>query len=133
MLVRLTPLTDDARQAVNDAEVVVERLPFKIGRENRRGGGAPRPKVERRRRQAPQLNDLYLVDPLMYVSHAHFQIESRESRFFVVDRGSAGGTLVAGQRIGGDRTGGRAEIKDGDVLVVGAEGSPFAFRFRADG
>ena len=48
---------------------------------------------------------------------------------FVVDRGSVRGTIVAGRQIGGNRAGGRTELRSGDVIIVGTSTSEYVFRF----
>jgi hypothetical protein len=56
-------------------------------------------------------------------------IERIGDQFFVVDRGSVWGTIVAGGQIGGNRTGGRTGLRDGDSITVGTAGSEYIFRF----
>ena len=88
---------------------------------------------EQRLGHTPQLNDVYLRErrssDLIQISRDHFAIERMDDRFFVVDRGSAAGTIVGGRRIGGHRKGGRVALKVGDDIKVGGEGSPYVFRF----
>lgn len=74
-------------------------------------------------RLEPRWSDLF------YISREHFTIEQLVSRWFLVDCGSVCGTLVAGRPIGGNRAGGRTELRPGDVIVVGGVGSEYAFRF----
>lgn len=57
-------------------------------------------------------------------------IECIDGLFFLTDRRSACGTIVAGRRIGGRRKGGRTELRDGDEVIVGTSKSPYVFRFR---
>ena len=47
----------------------------------------------------------------------------------LVDRGSALGTYVGGNRVGGNDAGGVAARHAGEVIVVGSSESPFVFRF----
>ncbi len=88
---------------------------------------------EARSATAPQLNDLYLVDPtradVLHISREHFVIEYTDNQFFLVDRGSVCGTLVAGQQVGRGRAGGRTELRSGDEIIVGTDASPYVFRF----
>ena len=87
---------------------------------------------EQRLGRAPQLNDVYLKEPawgLSQISRDHFAIERIEDEFFVVDRGSVTGTIVAERRIGGHRKGGRTALRSGDQITVGDERSPYVFRF----
>jgi hypothetical protein len=50
-------------------------------------------------------------------------------RYFLEDRRSALGTLVEGRTVGGARTGGQCELRDGDVIIPGGSGSQFVFKF----
>lgn len=82
--------------------------------------------------RTPRLNDVYLKEPasgLGQISRDHFAIERMEDQFFVVDRGSVSGTIVAERRIGGHRKGGRTVLRMGDEITVGDERSPYIFRF----
>jgi pSer/pThr/pTyr-binding forkhead associated (FHA) protein len=128
----LLALTEDARAVLRGEQRVIERSPFKVGRESRLGLAGPSEAREQRTGSAPQLNDLYIVDrgEVLNVSREHFLIEHEGSRYFLVDRGSACGTLVEGRMIGGDRKGGRTELHDHDVIIVGTSVSPFVFKFR---
>jgi pSer/pThr/pTyr-binding forkhead associated (FHA) protein len=130
----LVALTDQARIALTGMERVIERFPFKVGRESRLAGSRPWQGTERRARTSPQLNDLYLVEStkVVNVSREHFLIERVDDRYFLVDRGSACGTVVEGRGVGGNRTGGRAELHNHDVIIVGTAASPFIFKFRTD-
>lgn len=117
-------------------EVRVTHFPFKVGRECRLEALVDPSLIERRLGTAPQVNDVYLVEPtsgLSRVSREHFAIEYAVDQFVLVDRGSACGTTVAGKQVGGNRTGGRTELRGGDELIVGADGSPYVFRFEIEG
>ncbi len=134
-LVTITPVTKEAKLALdNQREVRITHFPFKIGRESRVATPANPPPIELRLGRAPQLNDLYLVEPrwadLLQISREHFAIEYGSDQFFLVDRGSACGTIVAGTRIGGHQKGGRPELRDGDEVIVGTHKSRYVFRFR---
>ena len=130
----ITPVTKEAKRALdNQREVRITQFPFKIGRESRVAPPANPGLVELRLGAAPQLNDLYLLEPpwadLLQISREHFAIEYANDQFFLVDRGSACGTMVAGKQVGGNRTGGRTELRSGDEFVVGPAESPYVFRF----
>ena len=92
--------------------------------------------VERRLGMAPQLNDVYLVEPVLQVEHVvsreHFLIDVTQEKFVLIDRGSVCGTTVNGKTIGGDRRGGQTELHDQDEIVLEAEGCPFVFKFRVE-
>lgn len=128
----LVALTEEGRRVLHGDQHVLERFPYKVGRESRTGSArwaAP----ERRVGGAPELNDLYIVEhgEVLNVSREHFQIERHDGGYVLADRGSACGTIVEGRVLGGDRKGGRVELHDHDVIIVGTAASPFVFKFRA--
>src|SRR5262245_66095046 len=116
----LVALTDDAHRALHGEQRVIERFPFKVGRESRLGSAPPVQTADRRLRTAPQLNDLYIVDrgDILNVSREHLLIEHEGDHYVLADRGSACGTIVEGRTVGGDRKGGRVELHDHDVIIV---------------
>ncbi len=127
---QLEALTGEARAALQGPSLALTERPFRIGRESR---VANRPvAVERRRGDAPKTNDLYVRDTDEYwnVSREHLLIDRDAEGYYVLDRGSACGTIVGGRAIGGERRGGRTSLHDNDVIVVGTASSPFVFRFR---
>jgi hypothetical protein len=132
---RLVGVTDEARRALGGDEVRVVTGSLKFGRERRsapRGVMVPAELSEQRRGAAPELNDVYLPeDPAaaLHIACTHFTIENVDGQFFLTDRGSSCGTVVAGQRLGGRRKGGRTELQDGDEIIVGTRSSPYIFRF----
>ncbi len=130
----LVAVTKEAKLALGgQRDVRVIHLPFKVGRESRVAPPANRILAELRLGVAPQLNDLYLLEPqsanLLHISREHFAIEYADDQFFLIDRGSMCGTIVAGKQVGGNRTGGRTELRSGDELIVGTDKSPYLFRF----
>ncbi len=128
----LVALTEDARRALNGEQRVIERFPFKVGRESRVGGRPAWQSAERRHKTAEQLNDIYIVEhgELLNVSREHFLIERHDHAYFLADRGSACGTIVEGRTVGGDRRGGRTPLHDHVVSIVGTPASPFVVKFR---
>jgi hypothetical protein len=130
----LVAVTDEARSALgNRADVRMSQFPFKVGRESRRRLERLKTEVDRRLGGVPPLNDLYLIEPLsdsLHISREHLAILYLDGKYVLVDRESACGTLVAGIRVGGDRTEGRADLRDGDLIVIGAAASPYVFRFQ---
>ena len=103
----LVAASDEARAALGGKkEVRIKQFPFKVGRESRSNPLARiKTEVERRLGGAPQLNDLYLIEPastrLLHISREHFLIDRIGDRFVLVDRESACGTIVAGFVVGG--------------------------------
>lgn len=130
----LEALTPEAEQSLGAEKRLLPGLPFRIGRECRLVMGPGGLQVaERRKATALPNNDLYLLDrgPRLQVSRAHCQIESDgKGGFQLLDRGSACGTIVGNQQVGGSDAGGQMPLVDGDLILVGTTDSPFAFRFR---
>jgi hypothetical protein len=131
---RLVAVTSQAELALGGRpDVHLTHFPFKVGRESRLSqAGFAR---EQRLGRTPQVNDLYLSEPhgseVIHISRDHFAIERVNGEFFVVDRGSVAGTIVAGLRIGGHRKGGRTRLDPGDQIIVGGESSPYVFRLES--
>ena len=130
---RLVPLTDEARHAIGGADSLrVDTLPFRIGRESR-VDSSTRPATDRRGRpRAKPNNEAYLLDngTPVYISREHLQIEQAQSgSYWVRDRGSAHGTVVDDNWIGGNRVSATVIVKADSVVVIGPPDSPYAFRF----
>ena len=133
----LVAVTDEARAALgNKADVRIKEFPFNVGREGRTGRFEKfKMKVERRLSRLPALNDLYLVEPpsdTLHISREHFAIEHLDGQYVVVDRESTLGTIVGGTPIGSDQRARRADLQDGDLIVVGDSSSPYVFRFQIE-
>jgi len=108
-------------------------FPFRIGRESRGlPRAAPRTLGDRRKPASGLTNELYLGEPAgaSNVSREHLQIQHNRSRYVLVDRQSACGTIVEGAVVGGQHRGGAVQLSDGDVIIVGTSRSPFVFKFR---
>jgi|SoiMethySBSTD1v2_1073268.scaffolds.fasta_scaffold2742704_1 predicted component of type VI protein secretion system len=129
----LVALTPESTEAFMAREINVPFLPFRIGRESRRARMTEQGVVGERRKLSPPNNDLYLTDPEepMNVSREHFLIDRDATGFFLVDRGSACGTLVEGERAGAGKPA-RLPLKDHDVIIVGTSLSRFIFKFRLE-
>jgi hypothetical protein len=126
-------LNPQARGTVNCDEVVLDRLPFRVGRESRVGIVHGRvDSLDRRMSALPPSNDLYLLDtsPRLHVSREHFQIErAPDGAYELLDRGSACGCIVDGRPVGGNDHGGRCRLRDGSIVTVGGTSSPYRFLF----
>ena len=135
-VVRLIALTKDARDGLGMAEMTIDRFPFKVGRECRTTLKKAVTSVERRLGIAPQLNDVYLVEPVLQIDHVvsreHFVIDVTQGKCILTDLGSVCGTTVNGKTIGGDRRGGQTELHDQDEITLKAVGCPFVFKFRVE-
>ncbi len=130
----LVALTPEGKAALGAVLVTISRLPFRVGREARgRGRAAPRTLADRRKRESPPTNEVYLPEAAepFEVSREHFQIQHNGTRYVLVDRQSRTGTIVEGTVLGGQHRGGAVELDDGDVIIVGTSKSPYVFKFRA--
>ena len=134
----LKPMTPEAESSINSyclghEFIGIWAFPFRIGREsrvetvngklvhaerNKIGSGKPN-------------NDIYLIDRgrFLQISREHFRIEKTETGYNVADRGSACGTSINTQKIGGEDRGGTHTLEDGDTIRIGAEDSPYLFQF----
>ncbi|HZE89686.1 MAG TPA: FHA domain-containing protein, partial [Verrucomicrobiae bacterium] len=123
----------EAKAAIGAAEIELRELPYRVGRENRNMQWTDKGmRSERREPTGKPNNDLYLIEKTepMNVSREHFQIERDGEGFALVDRKSTCGTMVEGDLVGGQNRGGRAALRDGDVIIVGASISPYVFKFK---
>ncbi len=134
----LEAVTPDAAEALPQHQVVagavpIRHLPFRIGRESRirkvdgRIERVERPKLDDREPN----NDLYLVDRghLLNISREHLLIDDRDGVWLLIDRGSACGTKVNDEPVGGEDRGGSRTLQDGDVITIGTMDSPYRYRF----
>lgn len=128
----LKALTLEAQAALHGQQLAITELPFRVGRESRGPNeGWKKSNQERRAGKSAPNNDLYIWESTreVYVSRDHFQIEREGDQFRLVDRNSALGTWVEGQLVGGKRTGGAANLANGDVIILGSHLSGFLFKF----
>jgi hypothetical protein len=126
----LKALTPEAKACLGQHMLPISHYPFRVGGDSRHSSSTELPERRRNGNSIPN-NDLYLLErgPLLNVSREHFQIEIRAGEYYLVDRGSACGTLVEGTVIGKNRIGGERRLEDGDVIIVGTSASPYAFKF----
>lgn len=134
----LKPTTPEAGLTVSQLTLVegvvpLRHFPFRVGRESRVKISEGR--VERTERVAvstvPPTNDLYLVDdgPQLNISREHFQIEKDGNSFYLYDRGSECGTVVGNQQLSDESGELSVQIRDGDIITVGAKDSKYTFQF----
>jgi len=128
----LRSVTPTARLIIGD-EVALNCFPFRVGREGRK---QPPPgllsRMERRPAPEPNNNELYVKDfgKVVNVSREHFQIEEKsDGSYELVDRGSACGTIVGNNLVGGNFSGGRCPLSFGDTIIVGTRKSEIVFEF----
>ncbi len=144
LLSRVTPvavlkaITPESKNAISGNclgnEVIgIWNFPFRMGRESRVehvDGGMVHSERVKINPGKPN-NDIYLIDNRQYleISRQHIKIEKVDSGYLLVDRGSALGTIVNNQKIGSEDTGGSFELKDGNIIKIGSENSPYEFMF----
>lgn len=105
-------------------------FPFRIGRESRFKKIDGLFIVHERERQAGEKpnNDFYLVDDgeLLHISREHFQIEKKGEKYFLRDRNSTCGTAINDIKI--ETLEKVQEIKDGDIITIGCNHSPYKYQ-----
>ena len=128
----LRSITPTARLIMGD-EIALNCFPFRVGREGRKQRPAGiLSKLERRPPAEPNNNELYVKDfgKVVNVSREHFQIEEiGDGSYELVDRGSACGTIVGNNVVGGNFSGGRCPLTFGDAIIVGTRQSEIVFEF----
>lgn len=110
-------------------------FPFRIGRESRFkkvNGVFVVFEREKRPGEKPN-NDFYLVDheEFLHISREHFQIEQKGDSYFIKDRKSTCGTMVNDVYLNHRTKTYKHELKNGDIITIGSEGSPYKFQFIA--
>lgn len=126
----LKALTPEAKACLGSSMNPIAHFPYRIGRDSRVGAAVPVERSRRRPESAPN-NDLYLLEagPVFNVSREHLQIEFRDGKYILSDRGSACGTIVEGEIVGADRRGGERKLESNDVFIVGTSESRYVFKF----
>lgn len=114
--VLLEGLTDEARAVLPREPFVIDKFPFRIGRQSHN------PLVH---------NDLELSDSVPWqISRHHVALVVEGARVGIVDRGSHLGCAVDDRRLGGETGDPGPQFLRGSegMLVLGNESSPFRFR-----
>ena len=136
----LKPLTEEALFSIPQSYlraglIPIYQTPYRIGKEARiykdeETGTLHRIERHRPNNQSPT-NDLYLIarGQKLNISREHVQLLREADTFIILDRLSACGFLLNDTHHGGNDTGGRAIIRDGDTLTLGINTSPFCFQF----
>ncbi len=121
--ITLTPASRESRKAGAPEIIVLDRLPFRIGR-RQAGEGA----------DILSANDLSLRDQYPYqISRNHCAIERIGSELVVRDRGSTLGTILNGQAIGTESEHMALPLQPGaNHLVLGDDASGFQFNIQVE-
>ena len=144
LLISVTPVailkakTSEARDAISKNclgnEIIgIWKFPFRIGRESRIEEVKGELVISERHKLGDREpnNDIYLVDNghFLQISREHLQIEKGRTGYFVSDRESACGTIINTKKIASEDSGGTYTLKDGDIIKIGSEESPYLFEF----
>ena len=110
--------TAEAKQALGNCKLQVSKFPFLIGRD-----------TQDLDKDVFYYNDLFIKEEKPYVvSRNHLAITIEKGAVWVLDRGSAFGTIVNGVEIGGESGLSRARLdKDENQLIIGPATSKFIF------
>jgi len=134
----LKSMTAETQNAIHEnclgnEYIGIWKFPFRIGRESRMQTSDDKTVQSERQKNSISSpnNDIYLIDHGEYlqISRQHFQIEKAESGYLLRDRGSACGTTINTDTIGGEDIGGTCELHDGDIIQIGSKHSPYQFKF----
>lgn len=114
-------LTEQAKNALNNHELVINRFPFLIGRAS-----------EDSETDVFVNNDLSIIETKPYViSRGHLALYNDQGEIWAVDRGSAFGTIVNGNEIGTKAGTMRTLLdKEENQIIVGPATSKFIFILR---
>jgi CRP-like cAMP-binding protein len=110
--------TAEAKKILDNQELSITKFPFLIGRHS-----------NNRETDVFDHNDLFIEESRPYVvSRNHMAIDNKEGKVWVVDRGSAYGTIVNGTEIG-DQTGffGIPLEREKNQIIIGPVTSKFIY------
>ncbi len=135
----LKAMTEEAKHSIIKREfsqdiIPIYDYPFKIGREARIQFVNGEVVLQERHKLSGQEpnNDVYLLDNGEYlqISREHCSIVKNEDGSYILyDRGSACGSMVNDIKVGGEDHSASAPLKDGDIISLGIENSPYKFKF----
>jgi CRP-like cAMP-binding protein len=114
--------TKEAKEVLSGRKLLITKFPYLIGRQSRNSTS-----------DVFYNNDLTVAEEKPYViSRNHMAIVNERGRIWVVDRGSAFGTIVNGKEIGGTSNVSRALLdQDKNQIIVGPPTSRYIFLLSA--
>ena len=133
----LKALTDGSKYAITKKSsdldaIAIYNYPFKIGREARIEHIGTDVIVKERHTLDASIpsNDAYLVDngKFLQISRRHCSILVENDNYILKDRGSTCGCFVNDIEIG-NNTKSSCELKDGDIVTIGAYNSSYKYQF----
>lgn len=112
---RIMAATEEAERAMQGKEIDITKMPFQIGRAARSSVFGS--------------NDLNLSDNEPFrISRCHCLITIVDNQYYLVDTVSSRGTMVDGEKIGGQEDKKRVLLKSGNhVVILGGDQSPYVF------
>ncbi|BDY11952.1 hypothetical protein HCR_02640 [Hydrogenimonas cancrithermarum] len=136
----LVAQTNEASAAIpvksrHDEMIPIWKFPFRIGRESRVEIDEDGHILVKERYKhgviGERSNDIYLIDfgERLQISREHLRIDEEDGRYYLIDRGSKCGSAVNDERIGNDSQKERAELEDGDTIILGTSASPYRYTF----
>ena len=110
--------TREARRILDNRKLLITKFPFLIGRDSRNAES-----------DVFYNNDLTVAEERPYVvSRNHMAVVQERGRVWVVDRGSAFGTIVNGREIGGENRMNRLPLdRETNQVVIGPATSRYIF------
>lgn len=135
ILKAITPESKNAitKNCLGNELIGIWKFPFRVGRESRVREIDGQLVIYERHKlgDGEPDNDIYLVDDQdsLQISREHLRIEKAEIGYYISDRNSTCGTIVNERRIAGAGMGGTGILKDGDIIKIGADDSPYLFEF----
>jgi hypothetical protein len=135
----LKAMSEEAKHSIIKREfakdiIPIYNYPFKIGREARVQFVNGEVVLQERHKLSGQEpnNDVYLLDNEEYlqISREHCSIiKNKNGTYTLYDRGSACGSMVNDTKVGGEDYQASTPLKDGDIISLGIENSPYKFKF----
>ena len=110
--------TEEAKETLTDRQLLITKFPFLVGRESLNPDA-----------DVFYNNDLFIREEKPYVvSRNHIAVTNEAGGLWVVDRGSAFGTIVNGKEIGGESGISRAPLdKKENQIIIGPVTSKYIF------
>lgn len=123
-------LTDQAVKAIGGPRLLIDKSPFRFGRESR---DAESKGWLSNRRVFPSKpnNECYMHDSGYFrqISRLHFQIrQAEDGNCWISDRGSSCGTWLNETRLSAES--GERGLGSGDKIIVGTAESPYVYTFQ---
>ena len=123
-VIRISGITEKAKESLNNTEHFIEIFPFKIGRASLSTGNG-----------IFSDNGFFIEDIIPYnISRNHLIINYYENQYYVLDCGSSLGTIVNGEQIGSQTSRYKSILNKGEnIIIMGNESSTYKFKITLPG